>query len=121
MKTNKQSNKIIYLAIPFEWDVEEAFKIANQIAGKLMINYNTVFSPISHLFPITEAVMDEWSVDLDFWEAQNLPFIKFCNKVIVVDVVVDGERMADKDPWINKVLKTAKEAGVRVMYMEYNV
>ena len=70
MKTNKQSNKIIYLAIPFKWDVEEAFKITNQIAGKLMINHNTVFSPISHFFPITEEVMDEWSTDIDFGEEQ---------------------------------------------------
>ena len=42
-----ESSKIIYLAIPYTWDAEKSFKIANRVTAQLMLEGYVVFRVIN--------------------------------------------------------------------------
>lgn len=77
-------NGIIYLAIPYTFNPEISFKIANEVAADLMKDGYIVFSPISHSHPISINLDEKLRCDHDFWMKQDLPILKLCSKVIMI-------------------------------------
>ena len=80
--------KKIYLACPYTHNSalvkEHRFKFANHIAAQLMKAGNIVFSPISHSHPIaTQCGLD---MGLEFWMAQDLSFIQWCDELVVLTI-----------------------------------
>ena len=76
----------IYLACPYSHPdpaVREArFEAVNRAAAQLMRLGHSVFSPISMTHPIAEAA--DLPKGWDFWAAQDLPFLEWCDKVVVL-------------------------------------
>jgi len=79
------SKKLIYLAIPYSHSDFEMrrlrFRLANEMAAKLLKEGLNVFSPISHSHPIS-LYMDN-SNDSDFWCEHSLSFLSFCDELFV--------------------------------------
>ena len=78
----------IYLACPYSHPdpaVREArFESANRAAARLMMQGHTVFSPISMTHPIAESA--SLPGDWGFWAAQDLPFIEWCDRMMVLQL-----------------------------------
>lgn len=73
----------IYLAIPYSRYEEKSFKLANEIAAKLIKEGHIVFSPISMSHPI--ATIGNLKGDWETWKRIDFEFIKWCDEVVVVN------------------------------------
>ena len=77
-------NKIIYLAIPYTFNPELSFQIANEVAAELMEMGHMVFSPISHSSPISKYLSEDKKIDHEFWMHQDLPILSRCDELYIV-------------------------------------
>lgn len=80
---------MIYLACPYSHPDAAVrnyrFRNICRIAAALMREGYVVFSPLSHSVPIAEiGGIDD--VDNDFWLAQDLPILRKCDELIVVEL-----------------------------------
>jgi nucleoside 2-deoxyribosyltransferase len=82
--------KLIYLAIPYSWNPEKSFKIANEVAADLISNGNVVFSPISHSHPIADHMDEDLRTDHEVWMNQDLPILERCDEVVIVSIEKHG-------------------------------
>ena len=97
----------IYLAIPYSGQEEESFRIANEVAGDLMVKGHIVFSPISHTHPIEMEV--DLPGDWEFWKKQDESFIDSCDDIWVIDF---GD--VKNSTGVQAEIKMAKEMGKKV-------
>lgn len=75
---------MIYLGIPYTFNAEKSFKIANEVASVLMNEGEVVFSPISHSHPIADMLDESLRYDQEFWLKQDLAFLANCEKAAFV-------------------------------------
>jgi nucleoside 2-deoxyribosyltransferase len=80
----------IYLAIPYTFNPERSFRIANKITADLMSKGHVVFSPISHSHAIADHLPEALRTDSDWWMNQDLPFVEWCDWVYVVSIGQSG-------------------------------
>ena len=90
-------NKFIYLAIPYTWNHDKSFEIANIMSAILMESGYTVFSPISHSHPISKHLTNFGDSNADFWLAQDLCILEKCDELHVVIINESfGQELIDK-------------------------
>ena len=109
----------IYLAIPYRWNPEEAFEIANSVASVLMEEGNVVFSPISHSHPIADYMGNHIRFDHDFWMAQDLPMVEWADEVHVVVIGEEGHVLIEESRGVQQEISHAKKLGKPVKIFEY--
>lgn len=106
---------MIYLATPYSHESHEIrelrFVRACIVAGQLMKQGLTVFSPIAHTHPI--AVRCELPTGWDFWERYDREHIAACSEVLVVKM--EGW---DRSKGVAAEIEIANALGKRVAYME---
>jgi len=80
----------VYVACPYSingktsMDIRQHnFEIVTKLTAKLLKMNLVVFSPITHSHPI-QTIGKLTSNDLDFWMAEDLPFVEFCDIVLVM-------------------------------------
>lgn len=71
----------IYLCVPYTGMEELSFKMANEVAGKLMNDGHIVFSPISMSHPIAKQC--GLPADWDYWKENDECFITWCDELHV--------------------------------------
>lgn len=104
--------KKIYLAIPYSGIEEDSFKIANEVAAKLMNEGHVVYSPISHNHPI--AVAHDLPRGWDYWKDNDTEFVKWADElhlVIITNYHLDGEELCRRSKGVTAELEIAKELG----------
>jgi nucleoside 2-deoxyribosyltransferase len=79
----------VYLAIPYTFNPELSFDIANKVSADLMKKGHIVFSPISHSHVISDYLPQIVRTDSDWWMTQDLPFVEWADEL---HIVVIGER-----------------------------
>ena len=104
---------MIYLASPYT-DPEPAhetfrYVCACKAAAYLMQKGHVVFSPIAHSHGIARFVMGHTH---DFWMTQDLPFLDFAAKMIVL--TLPGW---EKSRGIKQEIEHARDKGIPVEYM----
>lgn len=107
-----------YLAIPYTWNPDKAFEIANKVAAQLMSEGVVVFSPISHSHNIADHLSPELRIDQEFWMYQDLPFIRKCDQVMIVRISGDDNLIAESKG-VQREIQEAKEWVVPITYYEY--
>jgi len=98
-------NKKVYLAIPYSGMEEESFKIANKVAGQLMIDGYIVFSPISqcHLIAKECNLPTTW----EFWNKYDEDFIKWCDILMVICIGEYGSKLIENSKGCQAEIKIA--------------
>jgi len=110
----------IYLAIPYTWDALKSFKIANTVAADLMSKGHVVFSPISHSHSIADHLDESLRYDQDFWMAQDLPMIEWCDVVSVVVIGEKGEELISASKGVQSEIAHAKKHFKTVVKHHYD-
>lgn len=87
--------KKIYLSIPYTWNPERSFQIANKVAAELMLAGNVVYSPISMGHNIADHLPDEAKTSSDWWRKYEPAFIEWCDEMVVVRVDPDFDYSND--------------------------
>jgi hypothetical protein len=103
----------IYLAIPYTGLEDKAFKIANDVALDLMGQGHVVFSPITHSHSLSPLMDDEYN-NWDFWRLQDLPFIDWCDKVVIINVGENGEELIENSVGVQAEIEYAESIGKTV-------
>jgi nucleoside 2-deoxyribosyltransferase len=111
--------EIIYLAIPYTFNPYKSFRIANEVAAKLMQKGKVVFSPISHSHVIADHLPEETRLSQSFWMHQDIPLLKACDKVLVVIIGKDGYDLIENSKGCQNELAIAKEYELEIEFYHY--
>lgn len=109
----------IYLAIPYKFNQEKSFKVANIVAAKLMAEGHTVFSPISHSHPIAAHLPKSFSGSHEFWMKQDLPMVDWCDEVRVVCIGEMGSELIEKSQGVQDELRHAIKHKKTIKVIDY--
>lgn len=109
------NNSLIYLASPYshpDLNVrKERFRIANQVAGRLLNAGHFVFSPISMSHPV--AMDASLPGDWQFWKAFDTAMLARCQKVVVIDIEGTSTSVG-----VQAEIAIAKDFGIPVEYLK---
>jgi len=111
--------KKAYLAIPYTFNAELSYKIANKVAADLMKKGYIVFSPISHSHVIADYLEPELRYSQSFWMAQDLQLIEWCDEVHLVCIGEYGHELIEKSKGCQSEIRTAKELNKPIKIIEY--
>jgi nucleoside 2-deoxyribosyltransferase len=110
----------IYLAIPYTFNADLSYSIANKVAADLMSQGYVVFSPISHSHIIADHLHPDLRYSQSFWMAQDLPLIEWCDEVRVVCIGKEGHSTIANSKGCQSELKKAQELGKPVTIIQYD-
>lgn len=113
-------HKIIYLAVPYTWNPDKAFEIANKMAAKLMKEGHIVFSPISHSHPVADYLDSSLRTSQKFWMYQDLPILERCDELWVIEMGENGQKLISNSKGCISEIKKAKDLRKPVRYIRYN-
>lgn len=106
--------EVIYLAIPYSWNPEKSFEIANKISAKLMQEGYVVFSPISHSHPIATHLPIKLRINQDFWMNQDLPILELCSKLLLVNIGIKGIHLIQQSKGCQSEIEKAQEIKIPI-------
>lgn len=109
----------IYLAIPYQFNPERSFQIANKVAAQLMSVGHVVFSPISHSHPIASNLPDELKTDSAWWMGQDLPFVEWADALYVVVIGEYGADLIENSKGVQIEIAHAKKHSKPIQIIEY--
>lgn len=109
----------IYLAIPYTFNPDFSFDVANRCAAKLMNDGHVVFSPISHSHIISDFLEPHIRLDHEFWMMQDLPMVEWADEVHVVLIGEYGDKLVSESRGVCKEIETAKKMGKTIKFIEY--
>lgn len=120
--SDQQINKLIYLAIPYTWNPNVSFNIANQVSAMLMENCDyVVFSPISHSHPISEYLVENDNLSADFWLKQDLMVLEKCEELHIIRINGNfGQKLIDESYGCKREIIRAQELNIPIKYQDYN-
>jgi len=107
----------VYLAIPYSYDPDESFRIANFAAAYQMKMGNIVFSPISHSHHIADHLDSDLRLDHEFWMEQDLPMIDWADKLVVVVIGDAGIDLIELSRGVQAEIGYANTLGKEIEYM----
>ncbi len=118
MSKNKEES--IYLAIPYSWNPDVAFKIANEVAAKLMHEGYVVFSPVSHSHPIASFLSSDDRYSHKFWMKQDLTMLPFYKTVMFVIIGSEGMKLIDDSLGCQSEMREAIKLNKPIKYYYYD-
>lgn len=106
----------IYLAIPYSFNPELSYKIANEVTAGLMEQGFVVFSPISHSHPVADYLAPNKRIDHEFWMKQDLPLLEWADELHVIDL---GNGEIQQSRGVNEEMETAFKLGKPIKFIFY--
>jgi hypothetical protein len=114
-----EEKKITYLAIPYCWNPEKSFDIANIVAAELMQKGLIVFSPISHSHPISHYMDKTFQFDHNFWMKEDLAVLENCKDLMIISYGKDGDELIAKSKGCQYELSLAKALNLPITKYYY--
>lgn len=109
----------IYLAIPYSFNPELSYSVANEVAAHLMNEGHVVFSPISHSHPVADHLDPTLRTDHEFWMKQDLPFVEWAEEVYVVVIGKDGIYWIQTSPGVQREMEFAKALNKPIKHIQW--
>jgi nucleoside 2-deoxyribosyltransferase len=109
----------IYLAIPYSFNPELSFKIANKVAAKLMSEGHTVYSPISHSHCIADYLPNDLRTNAKWWMKQDLPMIDWAEALYVICIGENGIHLIADSEGVQDEIERAKEQRKTIKIIDY--
>lgn len=116
-----KKQKLAYLAIPYTWNAELSFKIANEVAADLMSKGYTVFSPISHSHVVADYLPDKLRFDQEFWMKQDIPILEKCDIMILIFIGENGLLLIKNSKGCQSEIKIASENNIPIEHYQYKL
>lgn len=115
-----QETKIIYLAIPYTFDVEKSFEVANKVSAQLMQDGHIVFSPVSHAHKIADHLPENLRYDQEFWMKQDLAVLERCDELYVVVLDDEGLKKITNSEGVVSEVRFAATHNMKTTYIKEN-
>jgi hypothetical protein len=114
---------ITYLAVPYTWNPERSFEIANKVSSYFMAEGKIIFSPVSHSHHIADHMAEPLRLSQEFWMNQDLPILRICDEIIFVLInahdVRSGEELLEKSKGCMRELSEAILENKSIKMCEY--
>ena len=110
----------VYLAIPYSFNPDTAYRIANIVAANLMQQGYIVFSPISHSHPVAEYLPTKLKTDSDWWMTQDLPFVEWADEIRVVSIGSFGSELIAESKGVCMEIAHAKLHNKKIIFHEHD-
>lgn len=116
----RKGTKLCYLAIPYSFNPEKSFRIANEVSADLMQKGFHIFSPISHSHPIN--VSEENKTSYEFWMYQDLTILDRCDEIIFVVIgdSISGMQLIEESKGCIMERMFANARGIPISYYYYD-
>lgn len=114
--------EILYLGIPYTWNPDKSFRIANEVAAELIKQGFVVFSPISHSHTIADYMDESLRTSQEVWMAQDIPFTKVCGTLAVIRIhgeEKDAYTLIQESKGLQMEIESFKEQKKEIMYIDY--
>lgn len=111
--------KKIYLAIPYTWNPDKSFQIANKVTAELMSRGHIVFSPISHSHPVADHLPAELKTDSLWWMRQDIPFVDWADEVYLVVIGENGHELIEQSKGCQMEIRHAKHTNKQIQIYEH--
>lgn len=111
----------LYLAIPYSFNPEISYEIANKVAADLMQRGHIVFSPISHGHGIADYLPDDLRTNSAWWMQHDLPFIEWADAVIVVVIGGTGQYLIETSKGVQMEIAHAQKYGKEIIYQQHSI
>ena len=115
-------DKVIYLSIPYSWNPNKSFEIANRVQAELIANGYVVLSPISNSHPCCEYLPEAAMLDHELWMRVDIELLRRCDEVVLVNIRSEeksGTQLIKESRGCQKELKEARDLKLPVTYFEY--
>lgn len=109
----------IYLAIPYTWNPQKSFEIANKVSARLMEKGNIIFSPVSHSHGIADHLPTEFRTDSNWWMNQDLPLVEWADELHVVLIGENGHDLIERSKGVKMEIEHARKHNKPVKIYEY--
>lgn len=109
----------IYLAIPYTFNSELSFEIANRVSAVLMDKDTVVFSPISHSHPIADYMDEGLRYSQEFWMNQDLTLLSLAKEMCLVVIGKNGEKLIEESKGCQSEIKFAQENNIPIKRIYY--
>lgn len=113
-------NKLTYLAVPYTWNPNKSFEIANKVAAKLMDEGKNIISPISHSHPIADYLNPELRINQEFWMNQDLPILSKCDELLVIVIGDNGIDLINNSKGCQSEIKESERLNKPINYYQYH-
>ena len=111
---------ITYLAIPYSFNPELSFEIANEVAAKLMLAGKIVFSPVSHSHKIAEHLPEPERSSHNFWMCEDLPILDVCGELLVVVIGEIGHQLIAESKGCCDEIERSMIRQIPIKYYQYD-
>jgi hypothetical protein len=110
----------IYLAIPYKWNPDLSFKIANKLSARLMTEGHIVFSPVTHGHCVADFLPEKLRTNSDWWLQKDLSFIQWAEEVHIVNIIANGGwNLILNSPGVQAEILEAKKFDKPIRIIEY--
>lgn len=106
--------EVTYLMIPYTWNPEKSFEIANKVAADLMRKGIVVFSPISHSHPIADHLDPKLRLSQSFWMNMDLPILSLCKRAYLVVIGENGLDLIEKSKGCQSEINCANKLNIPI-------
>jgi nucleoside 2-deoxyribosyltransferase len=111
--------KKIYLAIPYTFNPQKSFDIANEVSAGLMLEGNLVFSPISHSHCIADFLPPAVKTDSHWWMRFDLPMVEWADELHVVMIGENAHELIARSKGVLMEITHAEMRGKTIKYIQY--
>jgi hypothetical protein len=106
----------VYLSIPYTYNPEESFQIAQKVVAKLMQDGHIVFCGIIQGHFTKNYLPIELQESTKFWLEQSYPFIDWCESVYVVSIGEKGKDLIASSRGVQGEILYAQRTGKPVLF-----
>jgi hypothetical protein len=108
----REQNKLVYLAIPYSWNPEKAFEIANVVARYCFENGVSVFSPVSHSHPID--LVGKNPIKHETWLNFDTAILLNCYAMILVYYGNNGHELIEQSLGCQREIEFCQQHGIQI-------
>jgi hypothetical protein len=112
-------NQFWYLSIPYSFNPELSFAIANEVTANLMIQGKIIYSPITHNHLLIDLLPSELN-NHDFWMNFDLTMLRCASGLYVVSLGSQGERLIQQSVGVQLEISEAQQLNLPIEIYKYN-
>lgn len=101
----------IYLSIPYTYNPEESFQVAQKVVAKLMQEGHIVFCGIIQGHFTKNYLPVELQESTKFWLEQSYPFIDWSESVYLVSIGKKGQELIASSKGVQGEIQYAQQTG----------
>ncbi len=116
-----RKNKLTYLAIPYTWNPNISYDIANEVTAKMMIEKNKIiFSPISHSHSIANVMDENMRCNFDFWLRQDSAILCMCHEMIIIYIGKSGRKLIKESKGCQREIEICNQLEIPIKKYYYD-